>query len=67
MENIVRDQQQLIEKWLFKNKIITVYGARQVGKTTMVKSILQKHGNPNDYYDCDITMVRSTIENEDPV
>jgi predicted AAA+ superfamily ATPase len=29
-----------IENWLFKDKIILIYGARQVGKTTLCRQIL---------------------------
>lgn len=40
MKLIKRSLQSIIEKWLFKGKIITIFGARQVGKTTLVKEIL---------------------------
>lgn len=35
--------QEKIEHWLFKGKIIVIYGARQVGKTTLAKNILEKY------------------------
>jgi len=35
--------QKNIEKWMFLGKIITLYGPRQVGKTTLIKSILKKY------------------------
>lgn len=44
--------QPLIENSLFKGKIIVLYGARQVGKTTLVKQIGEKSGNYS-YYSCD--------------
>ncbi len=40
-----RGIQENIEHWLFKSKVIIIYGARQVGKTTLSKEILQKHVN----------------------
>ena len=38
---IIRELSEVIEKWLFRKKIIIIYGARQVGKTTLVKEILK--------------------------
>lgn len=35
--------QKNIEKWMFQGKIITVYGARQVGKTTLIHSLLKQY------------------------
>ena len=35
--------QSNIENRIFKGKIIVVYGARQVGKTTLVKQIIGKY------------------------
>ena len=31
-----------IESWLFRQKVIVLYGARQVGKTTLSKMMLKK-------------------------
>lgn len=39
---IKRQLEQIIEKHLFKNKTIVVYGARQVGKTTLVNHLIKK-------------------------
>ena len=30
--------EKIIENWLFKNMVIILYGARRVGKTTMVQN-----------------------------
>lgn len=35
----------LIEKYLFKNKAIIIYGARQVGKTTLVEHLIKSHAD----------------------
>lgn len=35
----------LIEKYLFKNKAIIIYGARQVGKTTLVEHLIKNHAD----------------------
>ena len=40
---VSRILQERIEKMMFKNKVIIVYGARRVGKTTMVNQILQNN------------------------
>lgn len=37
-----RTLQKLIEKYLGKDKVIVIIGARQVGKTTLIKTILRK-------------------------
>jgi uncharacterized protein len=34
---ISREIQKIIETKLFKGKLIVIYGARQVGKTTLIK------------------------------
>lgn len=40
-----RSVQENIEQWLFKGKVIVLYGARQVGKTTLSKEILKKYAD----------------------
>jgi uncharacterized protein len=37
-----------IQPWLFKGKVLIIYGPRQVGKTTLAKSILDQH--PDSLY-----------------
>lgn len=56
-----RTIQKNIEKWLKKEKIIIVYGARQVGKTTLAKQILEKFGKKAKYYDCDFGAIREKL------
>lgn len=65
-KQIKRDIEKNIEDWLFKGKIIILYGARQVGKTTLAKKILKKHGHQEDYFNCEIASVRNALEREDP-
>jgi predicted AAA+ superfamily ATPase len=69
MENrqINRDIEDNIRNWLFKGKIIILYGARQVGKTTLAKKLLKEYGSASDYFNCEIVSVRQAIEKEDPV
>ncbi|MFZ2970151.1 MAG: ATP-binding protein [Minisyncoccia bacterium] len=68
MENklIKRDIEQNIKDWLFKGKIIILYGARQVGKTTLAKKLLKEYGGPDDYFNCEVASIRQALEKEDP-
>lgn len=50
--------QPQIEKRLFKNKVIIVYGARQVGKTTLVKKIFDKYNDKKLYLNCELLSVQ---------
>ena len=56
-----------VEKSLFKGKVIIIYGARQVGKTTLVKEILKKHENESVYFNCEMLSVRQSLEIQDAV
>ncbi len=42
-----------IKAWLFKGKILVVYGARQVGKTTLVRKLAEETGEKFLYLNCD--------------
>lgn len=51
---IPRSIEPTITKYLFKGKILIIYGARQVGKTTLVKHILANTPtHPSTYINCD--------------
>ena len=39
---ILRQLEQIIERHLFKNKTVVIFGARQVGKTTLVNHLISK-------------------------
>jgi predicted AAA+ superfamily ATPase len=45
-------------------KIIIIYGARQVGKTTLVKQILAKTGQKSEYFNCDYFDVQTLFAYE---
>ncbi len=66
MKIIKRTLQNTIEKWLFKGKILTIFGARQVGKTTLAKTILDKFGDKKDYFNCDFLSIRESFEQQNP-
>lgn len=63
----IRSLEKNIEKWFFRKKIIIVYGPRQVGKTTLVKSILHKYANEKNYYNCEIIGIRQAFQKQDPL
>jgi len=50
-----------IKKSLFNGKAVIIYGARQVGKTTLVKEILKNFPNDSEYYNCDEIDVRQAL------
>ncbi len=55
----------IMEQWLFRNKILILYGARQVGKTTLAKTILSKYLSESGYYNCELLPVRQLFERQD--
>lgn len=40
---VKRHLENIIQRYLFKNKAVIIYGARQVGKTTLVNQLVKKH------------------------
>lgn len=58
---IKRALQPLIESKLFKGKIIILYGARQVGKTTLIKNIQNKFPDISLYLNCDEPDIRELL------
>jgi len=61
---VKRDIYDSVIKSLFKGKIIVIYGARQVGKTTLVKEILREFENESVYLNCDESDVREAFTNK---
>lgn len=47
---IKRDIQDTIEQYLFIGKVIIVYGARRVGKTTLCEHLLSKYAEQDDSF-----------------
>lgn len=58
---IKREIQSLIEEKLFKGKAIILTGARQVGKTTLVKMIAESYKDGVLYLNCDEPDVRAQL------
>lgn len=63
---ITRELQSLIEKRLFQKKIIILYGARQVGKTTLAQKILEKYQSSAGYLNCEIIGVAQALAKQNP-
>ena len=64
---IQRSIQSSVERWLFRNKVIIIYGARQVGKTTLVKTLLKAYGDKGAYFNCEVQTVRAALSIEEPI
>jgi len=62
--SVKRIIQTKIEKDLFKGKISIIYGARQVGKTTLAKEIQKKYTENSLYLNCDEPDVRDALTNK---
>ena len=56
-----RTMQPHIEANLYKGKAIIIYGARQVGKTTLCRSIMQHHASDSLYLNCDEPDIRQML------
>lgn len=63
---IARLLENSIEEDLFKGKTIILYGARQVGKTTLVQSLLEKFGKDGRYLNCEILSVEQNLKDAEP-
>lgn len=61
---IIRSIQKDVERALFQGKIIVLYGARQVGKTTLVKKIIEKYNADSLYLNCDEPDIRGALTNK---
>lgn len=60
MFNIQRNIQKKIAERLFCGRVLLIYGARQVGKTTLVKSLLrQQTKKAVAYFDCEDPSIRA--------
>lgn len=64
---IQRSIQSSLNRWLFRGKVIIIYGARQVGKTTLVKNLLATYGDEGAYYNCEVQSIRQALSVEEPI
>lgn len=61
---ITRKLKQLLISVFWKGKTIILYGARQVGKTTLLQEIVREQNVSYRYYDADIISQRGLFESE---
>lgn len=66
MKQFIRTITPQIKEWLFKGKVIIVYGARRVGKTTLVRQLNDEFGTKLSYINCDIIRNRDILQELDP-
>jgi predicted AAA+ superfamily ATPase len=59
---ITRRVEGAIKANLFQGKVVVVYGARQVGKTTMVRKIADDLVIPYSYLNCDDLVILSKLQ-----
>ena len=66
MNEIKRDLQNILESKLGKGKVIILIGPRQVGKTTLLKTMLSKIRPENSvqYWNCDEGEVRAILSQD---
>ena len=60
-----RTLQEEITSWLFQNKVIILYGARQVGKTTLANDLLDQYPG-SLYLNCERQLVWDLLSTRNP-
>lgn len=58
---IKREIEDRIEEKLFKGKAVVIYGARRVGKTTLILRLKDKYGKDCLYLNCDEPDIRDAL------
>ncbi len=58
-----RSIESQINSWLFQSKVIILYGARQVGKTTLAKKIISMYPD-NLFLECERNTVKEVLESQ---
>jgi predicted AAA+ superfamily ATPase len=59
---IYRLVQKKIEQKLFRGKVVIIYGARQVGKTTLIKAILENYSGTKAYHNCENLDIQQALQ-----
>ncbi|MGE0090801.1 MAG: ATP-binding protein [Bacteroidales bacterium] len=63
---VKRDQETQIKNFLFRQKTIIIYGARQTGKTTLVKALVKNYKHPVLFLNGDEFDVRTILSDPNP-
>jgi len=64
MTHYPRIIQPAIEQVLYKGKVIVIYGARQVGKTTLIRAIQEKYPAESLYLNSDEPDIRNSLSDK---
>ena len=67
MEKITRILQKQVEERLFTGKVVIIHGARQVGKTTLVKDIIAKYPDESLYLNCELLSVSQALSKPEAI
>lgn len=59
-----RELQEILKKHIGKRETIILYGARQVGKTTLLQQLEAQIAN-SEIFNCELSFVADTLENKD--
>jgi uncharacterized protein len=62
-----RTIQESMDKWFESHHSFTIYGARQVGKTTLVKNHAKQKGVEYKYVDCDLAVNKQIFTSQDDI
>jgi uncharacterized protein len=55
---------QILKSKMKLNKILIIYGARRIGKTTLCKELVAEHGDKARFVNCENLLERSKLEND---
>ena len=66
-KTIIRQLKPQMDAWMFRGKILILYGARQVGKTTLSKTFLEPLGNDGLYLNCEIQSINAALSVREPL
>ena len=63
----IRTIQKQVTERLFQGRVIVIFGARRVGKTTMCKDILDKYPSKDtQYYNCEDSIIQEAMSQNNP-
>lgn len=57
----------IIQKQLYKGKVVILYGARRTGKTTLVKKLLEANQHSSSYFNCELQENQDLLSNTNSV
>ena len=61
---VERELSQVLRKHFFKGKILVLYGARQTGKTTIIKELIKEFPDDSVYLNCDQPNIAEQFSNK---